>query len=386
MILTREKLNEVSAELLKRAERAQRKKLDDEEYLKSISAWEYIKSLKRADDFKKYADDIMNAIQDGNVGSPDAKPVELENTEQPATENVIAVSVLARKKEIKQYRIEHKGTLPERQNTIVPDFDNINERAVGIYCVIYLSSLDNDVHGIWVEGHSINNAIQIAKNSIWDMKEIQDVEFKGKEKVDNDSTFETQAVVSSKSNIDVADIQKAGSSVASTLTHGQFDNMRELVADCHDDQTTEECAKGYTYNIVDVNGNEWSGQKSSYREVLDSGKFSNTNDYDVTLITKVVPGGTDETAKIRFNDDAFRLALKNGIVHFAFIKKSTNKERQAFGTINDKILEDCGVVPSDKQQYTRNKSPEIIVYYDLTAHAWRSLIRSNMTIIYDESY
>ena len=61
-----------------RAASAQRKRLKDENYLKSISAYDYIKQLKRASDFQDYADEIVDKINSGNINP------ELPKSELPA--------------------------------------------------------------------------------------------------------------------------------------------------------------------------------------------------------------------------------------------------------------------------------------------------------------
>ena len=238
---------------------------------------------------------------------------------------------------------------------------------------------------MWVEARSIKTAIKEAQQMLWDMSEILDVKFEGKQKTDVNSMFEVK-VNPDASQTQIADAQKASAAVAAKLTNGEFNNMKELVADCHDDETTAECPNGNIYEGVDVNGAQWSGKKSSYRKVLDDNNYTSPEDFDVPVITKINPNGRDIQGTTKFNTDTFRLALTKGIIHFVFTKKSNNAERQAFGTTNEDILNDMGVSPSDNQSYTRNKSADIVVYYDMTSHAWRSFIRSNITLIYDESY
>lgn len=189
--ITRKQINEVSAELARRAEQKQRELLKDEDYLKNISAWKYIKSLKRADDFKEYADKILGAIEDGNEGSPDEQPIDLSNV-QTESRTVYAVSVPQRKKDIKATRLRLKGSVMQRAQTVIPQFQGENDRNVGVYSIIYKSSLDNDICGVWVEARSIKTAIKEAQQMLWDMSEILDVKFEGKQKTDVNSTFEVK--------------------------------------------------------------------------------------------------------------------------------------------------------------------------------------------------
>jgi hypothetical protein len=299
------RLNEMSPELLYRAANKQSKLLKNDAYLKKISAWQYIKSLKRIDDFRKYAEQIVNAINLGNVGSPEDNAV------------------------------------PERElrrNNNVP--------------------------------------------------------------VSNDDT--DSEIIS----FDPSDsVEEIGDEVASVLTNDRIDNLPDLVADVHDDESTVDSFDGYVYTGEGIDGNTWTGVKSSYREMYDSISRSlklDTISYPVKIVTEVNPEGTDTIVndnQYKFNWNIFKYALRRGVIHFVYTKlnkwKNPAGERQAFGTTNEKIIAQNGFsdklnpdweTEHDPNEDYYNKNQNIIKYFDLTAGEWRTFRSKSVLLIYDESY
>ena len=62
-------LNEMSPGYLQNAADVQRKRA--ERHKQDYSAWYYFKCMQRADDFEKYAQEIIDAINNGNIGTRD---------------------------------------------------------------------------------------------------------------------------------------------------------------------------------------------------------------------------------------------------------------------------------------------------------------------------
>ena len=62
-------LNEMSPAYLQNAGDVQRKRA--ERHKQDYSAWYYFKCMQRADDFEKYAQEIIDAINNGNIGTRD---------------------------------------------------------------------------------------------------------------------------------------------------------------------------------------------------------------------------------------------------------------------------------------------------------------------------
>ena len=63
-------INEMSPDLLRRAASKQRRRLKDDSYLKTITAYDYLKKLRRVEDFMDYADEIIDRINAGKTGTP----------------------------------------------------------------------------------------------------------------------------------------------------------------------------------------------------------------------------------------------------------------------------------------------------------------------------
>ena len=82
-------INEVSPEFMWKAAAAQRRKLKDNDYLKSITAFDYLKKLKRVQDFEDYADEIVAKINAGQI-----------NEEIPNEENEVLKKVEAQNPDV----------------------------------------------------------------------------------------------------------------------------------------------------------------------------------------------------------------------------------------------------------------------------------------------
>ena len=67
MMIQSKHINEMSPDLLRRAAVKQRRQLKDNDYLKSITAYDYLKKLRRIDDFMDYADEIVDRINAGQT-------------------------------------------------------------------------------------------------------------------------------------------------------------------------------------------------------------------------------------------------------------------------------------------------------------------------------
>lgn len=389
-IRNKHKLNEVSAELMRRAAKKQREVLKDEQTLKSITAWQYLKKLKRADDFDAYAVQIANAINNGNVGTPNDPEIDEKVSKQstaPVHVDLNSVSVIARKRQIKDIRKRIGGAMQRNEAPIVPQFDDENLRRRGVYSIIYRSSLDDDIASVWVDAYSISNAISEALHDFWDIKEIIDVIYNGKnDNYQSDQTFDVGDSPKVINLDDYASVRDAAPDIISTMTDGDFNSLDEIIADKNDDKTTENCADGNMYEGVDNENNKWKGRKASYREVLNSGDYRSSSDYDIEIVTEINinESNLDKRVRGRFNYEAFKETLKRGIVHFTYIKKD-GSERQAFGTVNNNILKANRITGSIDNRI-KNPSKNVIVYYDMTSKAWRSCLKTNVTMIYDESH
>lgn len=388
------KLYEMSPELARRAANRQEELLNNKSYIRKISAWQYLKCIKRLLDFKKYADGIVYSINIGNVGTPNDVPVNLRVAREASIEasnshnydiNSLeqdSVSVSQRLREIAPMKSQaRRVTHPLVPN--FPDADDFNETT---YYIKYISSIDNDVVTVWIDATSISDAIDQIIHGFWDVKRISDVVPKisvlpdgnqGGNIIDPNMITDESSFMNRVSNI---------------VTDGEFNNMEELVADIKDDKVTKDCADGNIYEGTDETyGTEWSGRKASYRETADELGITLGNDpddYEVEIMTYVDSENPrrDRMEDTFFNAEVFKKTLSKGIVHFVF-KKKNGDERQSFGTTSSEILsriDGASIQAAPDQQ--RIKNPNIISYYDLTKHAWRCFIKKNMLIIYDESY
>lgn len=397
-------LNEMSPELLDRAVAKIDKTLNNPYAVRRLSGWQILRSIRQRDQFTEYAELLRKKAEEGNIGTPD-DPIASKKEIQQELKNIEKVSDTQTKdtqnkiyspKERRAVISTPKARTAKRNITheepVVPEFDNIDDYNPGKYIVRYISSLDNDTCSVWVDAMSISDAISSVLHDYWDVREIQDVYIEPDEEISYDNN---NGVV-----IDPADYssqEEMNNAIASVYTDGEFDKYPELIADNHDDLTTEEYPDGNIYEgVVEIDGTPWKGPKSSYREVLDNeenGEYTSPKDYDIKIVTEVDPNNKDNDTIIkgRFNRDAMRTALNEGIVHFIFKKVKKNAtdpdiERQAFGTTNPAVLSANNVELNTVQKAKKREYPSTVVYYDLTSHGWRSFRNENIILIYDESY
>ena len=70
--MTKKILNEMSPEYLNGVANRQREKFKDEQYMRTISAYDYLKKLRQISEFEKYADEIVQSINLRAAGAVDA--------------------------------------------------------------------------------------------------------------------------------------------------------------------------------------------------------------------------------------------------------------------------------------------------------------------------
>lgn len=400
-------LNEMSPELLDRAVSKIDKTLNNPYMVRRLSGWQILRSIRQREQFTEYAELLRKKAAEGNMGTPD-DPIpskkEIQNElKQVHTDQETELSKSNDKIYSPKERLAVISTPKARtakrnishEEPIVPEFDNIDDYNPGKYIVRYISSFDNDTCSVWVDAMSISDALSSVLHDYWDIREILDIYIEQDEPSYNNGSDSHDNVV-----IDPADYdsqEEMNNAIASVYTDGEFDNYQELIADNHDDLTTEEYPDGNIYEgVVESDGSPWKGPKSSYREVLDSeenGEYTSDNDYDIKIVSEIDPNNKDNDTIIkgRFNRDAMRTALNEGVVHFMYKKVKKNPsdpdvERQAFGTTNPAVLAANNVVLNTVQKAEKREYPSRVAYYDLTSHGWRSFRNENIVLIYDESY
>lgn len=382
-------LNELSSDLMRKAAREQRKQLQDEDYQKKVSAYEFLKRLKRASDFDKYADEIIGRLN-GQI---------TDQTPQTRTETVVrdipARDMQSRKRELKNIPGEKK--FKRTENPIIPEFPNGNKRKPGKYVVRYISNFDDDVTAIWVEAKSINDAVQQTLHQMWDIKEILIVTLED----DYDPSYSTQQTVTvdnvsdgSAPLLDVSryrNTEELQDAVAKTVTDGEFKDYDELMADIKADQTTETSAVKPIYEGEDILGNKWQGPKASIRRIGDeidydcAMKSKKVGDYDVEIVTRINNNGNDDIIDGRVTVDIMKKALREGIVHVVY-QKADGSERQAYCTTNEDIVNMYNALYDGTGHQQRNYNEQQIRYYDLTQQAFRSFRIDRLRMVYDENY
>ena len=393
----------MSPELLLKAASAQRRKLRDEEYLKTITAFDYIRKLKRVEDFDEYAEQIVNKINSGEINRDipnDENPALMaaaaqsgaevpEPSAEETAEPIIPVSVKDRKIEMRKAPAEVKFV--KHPNPVVnrtSDFDNFME---GEYVVVYISTIDGGLAAVYLDADSKQNAADRAIRKLWDVKEVVSVGLK--------RNYNPASVVGkpSRAVIDPADYgtgSQLANACATIVTGGEFNNMTELVADIKDDATTEKSASSDEYyEGVDIDGEEWGGRKSSVRMICESenydwaAKKSDPEDFEVEIVTDINKNGQDGVIRAKVTEALMRKVLAHGIVHIVFIK-SDGSERQAFATTNEEVLKENDAVPAQKEDGVSRRSygNGQVRFYDMTIKKWRSFLMKRLTMVYDESY
>lgn len=395
----------MSPELLDRAIKKQRSLLHNNAYLKKISAWQYLKSTKRLSDFIAYKEAIVNAINSGNIGSPDDPDVpkhelnkaikQAQQTGYTNTDNDTAAdSDVWTVREREKFLYSEKNQSLKRTLNIeepdVPHFEDYDTYYPSNYFIKYISAIDGSEVTVEIpDMESKEDTVFYALRHLWDIKKLINVYSENDAHSSSYSNSSDDMIINPD---DYSSNRELSDDVVSVMTNNEFNSFPEAVADIHDDKTTEECPDGRIYEGVDLNGNSWHGPKSSYREVLDSDDYESPDDYEISIVDSVEDDKNDVIISGTFNRDAFKKALREGIVHFVYKKvvpKSAPSgtqpvERQAFGTTNPDLMEMLGLPnkPNTPNRYNTTK----INYYDLNSHGWRSCKNENITIIYDESY
>ena len=415
-------LNEMSPAYLQNAADVQRKRA--ERHKQDYSAWYYFKCMQRADDFEKYAQEIIDAINNGNIGTrEDIGKVNVIDVEPSAAATEQKPAVKAPKKQLStavtsmDTRSRQIGDGEGDEEPIIPTFPNQNDVKQGIYIVRYISTIDDDAASVWVEADSIKDAIFQVVMEYWDIKEIVDCYFDRDSFEDAADEAQYDETVTYKGDVLYADggevehdvlidpsnfssTEEVADEVADILTDGEFDNHEELLADVHDDMTTEEYADDSIYECIHTeSGKPWSGVKSSYRAAADDMNvdLDTESDHDVEIITNISldENVADDRIDSGFNRKVFKKALNKGIVHFVYMKKGDNNgfvQRQAFGTTNEAIVTNNGfqfIKPqSDPNKPKREvaDNPNIVRYFDMDRGEWRSCACNRVVMIYDENY
>ena len=415
-------LNEMSPGYLQNAADVQRKRA--ERHKQDYSAWYYFKCMQRADDFEKYAQEIIDAINNGNIGTrDDIGNVNVIDVEASDAAMEHKPSVKAPKRQLStavtsmDVRSRQIGDGEGDEEPIIPTFPNQNDVKQGVYIVRYISSIDDDAASVWVEADSIKDAVFQVVMEYWDIKEIVDCYFDRDSFKDAADEAQYDETVTYKGDVlyadggevehDVlidpskfSDTEEIADEVADILTDGEFDNHEELLADVHDDMTTEEYADDSIYEGIHTeSGKPWSGVKSSYRATADDMNvdLDTESDHDVEIITSISldESVADDRIDSGFNRKVFKKALNKGIVHFVYMKKGDNNgfvQRQAFGTTNEAIVTNNGfqfIKPqSDPNKPKREvaDNPNIVRYFDMDRGEWRSCACNRVVMIYDENY
>lgn len=134
----------MSPELLRRAAQKQKERLKDTSYQKQISAYEFIQKLRRADDFEKYAQEIVKRINSENGNSPDALTEHVKITPQTIRERKLSLKSLPF-----EVKFANSGKSP-----VIPFVLDPTKSAQTEYVVIYLSSIDDNLYAITTEARS----------------------------------------------------------------------------------------------------------------------------------------------------------------------------------------------------------------------------------------
>ena len=415
-------LNEMSPGYLQNAADVQRKRA--ERHKQDYSAWYYFKCMQRADDFEKYAQEIIDAINNGNIGNrEDIGKVNVIDVEPSAAATEQKPAVKAPKRQLStavtsmDTRSRQIGDGEGDEEPVIPTFPNQNDVKQGIYIVRYISTIDDDAASVWVEADSIKDAIFQVVMEYWDIKEIVDCYFDrdsfkdaaDEAQYDETVTYKGDVLYADGGELEHAvlidpskfsDTEEVADAVADILTDGEFDNHEELLADVHDDMTTEEYADDSIYEGIHTeSGKPWSGVKSSYRATADDMNvdLDTESDHDIEIITSISldENVADDRIVSGFNKDVFKKALNKGIVHFLYMKHGDNNgfiQRQAFGTTNYDIVTNNGfpfITPQadpSKPKRTVKKNPNNISYFDMDRGEWRSCAISRVVMIYDENY
>jgi hypothetical protein len=411
-------INEMSPELLRRAASAQRRQLKDVNYQKSITAYDYLKKLRRIEDFMDYADEIIDKINSGETGTvagdEEAKKIISQTNANAGLKPVAAVKKSASTPgypapvTVKDHKISLKNAPADKKyvRTSDPVINRSNDWDVHlktVYVVVFISNVDGKTCAVTIDGHSKADAAMQSLQKMWDIEEILNVikasEYSQYEDDDEDVSVDDNDSSDAYPVIDPAEYEtdrQLADACAEAITGGEFDNMRELVADVKIDQATDDSITSKLYEGEDIEGNRWGGRKASVRQICESENYDWTSggtqgfdpdnaDYDVKFITKLSDNGNDEIIDGCVNASIMRQALREGIIHIVFIK-SDGSERQAFATTNEKILEMNDALSTSSDTPKPSSRPDHVRFYDMTIRAWRSFLMERLTMVYDETF
>ena len=394
-------INEMSPELLRRAAAKQRKQLKDENYQKSITAYDYLKKMRRIEDFMDYADEIVDKINSGQTGTPagDAEARKIIAQVQSTTpKSVVSGKGYPAPVTMKEHKISLKNAPADKKyvktpNPVINRSNDWDVRANTLYIVVFISNVDGATCAVEMNGRSKADAAMQSLDKMWDIQEILNVikasEYEEYEDVSSDDSDAEYPVINPD---DYDNTRQFADACAEAITGGEFDNMRELAADVKIDQATEDSISTRLYEGEDIEGKRWGGRKACVRSICESENYDWTSgandpeyaDYDIKFVTELGDNGNDEIIDGRVNAKMMRHALREGIVHIVFIK-ADGSERQAFATTNEKILEMNDALSTTDSQKTTTR-PDHVRFYDMTIRAWRSFIMERLTMVYDETF
>ena len=367
-----------------------------------------------------YADEIIDKINSGQTGTiagdEEAKKI-ISSAPKPAAATVkksaANTPVYPAPVTVKDHKISLKNAPADKKYVRTPDpiINRSNDWDVhskSVYVVVFISNVDGKTYAVTMDGHSKADAAMQSLQKMWDIEEILNVikavEYAKYEDessddddvttVDDDNTIEEAYPVIDPAEYDTD--RQLADACAEAITGGEFDNMRELVADVKVDQATDDSITSKLYEGEDIEGNRWGGRKASIRQICESENYDwsidgtpssdpDNADYDIKFITKLNDNGKDEIIDGRVNASMMRHALREGIVHIVFIK-SDGSERQAFATTNEKILEMNDALSTTPDNQKPSTRPDHIRYYDMTIRAWRSFLMERLTMVYDETF
>lgn len=415
-------INEMSPELLRRAAAKQRKQLRDEEYQKSITAYDYLKKMRRIEDFMDYADEIVDKINSGQTGTQagDAEARKIISAQAESEPKAAAQAQASASPgypapvTMKEHKISLKNAPADKKyvktpNPVINRSNDWDVRANALYVVVFISNVDENICAVEMDGHSKADAAMQSLQKMWDIQEILDVikasEYDAYEETTSGSGYGPGGQVSTAdyeaeeypviNPSDYDSDRQLADACAEAITGGEFDNMRELVADVKIDQATDDSITSKLYEGEDIEGNRWGGRKASVRSVCESENYDwnpggtpnsdpEDDDYDIKFITRLGDNGNDDIIDGRVTAKVMRQALREGIVHIVFIK-ADGSERQAFATTNEKILEMNDALSTSDTQKTSSR-PDHVRFYDMTIRAWRSFLMGRLTMVYDETF
>ena len=416
-------INEMAPDLLRRAASKQRRRLKDDSYLKTITAYDYLKKLRRVEDFMDYADEIIDRINAGKTGTPAGDEEARRIISQTAATPAPQAKTLAAAPSgngypapvtLKDHKVSLKNVPLEKKYNRTPDpvINRSNDwdvRQKTLYIVVFISNVDGATCAVEMDAMSKADAAVQSLQKMWDVQEILDViraaeyHYETAPSAAGNSGASVPAASAESESLSGPVIDKndydtpkeLADACAGAITGGEFSNIRELVADVKIDQATEDSITSRLYEGEDNEGNRWGGRKSSVRSICESESYDWQNgqqdadpeskDYQVKFVTSLGTDGNDDFADGYVTPRMMRRALREGIIHIVFIK-ANGDERQAFATTNEQILEMNDALSTTDPQAKTATRPDHIRFYDMTIRAWRSFLMERLTMVYDETF